>query len=188
MFINLVTAFAVTLFFSCQDASSSLHKYRQRNDGPSSEGEGILLKYTDSGKVVATLKTPYLKEFGINNFPYEEFPDGIAVTFVDDEGKENYIYADYALRYKPNNLIDLRDNVVLILNDSTTLKTSQLFWDQKNKWIFTDQPYTVRFPEDDSFNHGEGFDSDQDFEIFLSLNNQSRIYVNETAQNTDSIP
>lgn len=186
--LNLVTAFAVTLFFSCGNSAEDIQKFNQRSDGPSAEGEGVLLKYTDSGKVVATLKTPLIIEYGLSDFPYEEFPEGVEVTFIDDNKKENYITSDYAIRYKRSSLIDLRDNVVLITSDSTRLDASQLYWDQKDKWVFTDKPYTIQFP-DDSYNKGDLFDSSEDFKNFISLDNQSRMYVkdNATAIPKDSI-
>tara|TARA_B100000378_G_scaffold28072_1_gene21279 strand:+ start:3584 stop:4174 length:591 start_codon:yes stop_codon:yes gene_type:complete len=178
--LNLVTAFAVTLFFSCGNDTGEIQKFNQRSEGPSAEGEGVLLKYTDSGKVVATLKTPLIIEYGLVDFPYEEFPQGVSVTFIDDNQKENYVTSDYAIRYKRTNLIDLRKNVVLITSDSTRLDASQLYWDQKNKWVFTDKPYTIKFP-DDSYNNGDLFDSSEDFKNFISLDNQARMYVSETA-------
>ena len=177
--LNLVTAFAVTLFFSCGNSAGEIQKFNQPSDGPSTEGKGVLLKYTDSGRVVATLKTPLIIEYGLADFPYEEFPDGVEVTFIDDNKKENYITSDYAIRYKRSNLIDLRKNVVLITSDSTVLEASQLYWDQKNKWVFTDKPYTIEFP-DDSFNKGDLFDSSEDFKNFISLENQSRMFVKES--------
>jgi len=176
----LVTAFAVTLFFSCGNNAESIQKFNQRSEGPSAEGEGVLLKYTDSGKVVATLKTPLIIEYGLADFPYEEFPEGVEVTFIDDNKKENYITSDYAIRYKRSNLIDLRKNVVLITSDSTRLDASQLFWSQKDEWVFTDKPYTIKFP-DNSYNKGDLFDSSQDFKNFISLDNQSRMYVKDNA-------
>jgi len=180
-----VTAIAVTLFLGCKDASGDIQRFNQKSDGPSSEGEGIVLRYTDSGKVIATLITPYMKDFGLEPYPYQEFPDGVDVTFVDEDGRENFVTADYAKHYKVTGLIDLRQNVVITLSDSTKVTTDKLFWDQKNKWIFTDKAYTVRFPDDDSFNNGVGFESSEDFKNFLSLNNQSRMFVQdkqETAQ------
>lgn len=170
----------MTLFFSCTDASSNLQRFNQRGDGPAAEGEGIILKYTDSGKVVATLKTPYILDYSISDFPYEEFPDGVEVTFVDSDGNENFITSKYAIRYKSTNLIDLRDSVVLILSDSTKLNAEQLFWDQNNDWVFTYMPYKIRFPDDESYNEGYRFDSSEDFKNFISLDNQSRMFVEDT--------
>lgn len=150
----------------------------KRGEGPAAEGEGIVLKYTDSGKVVATLRTPFMKDYGTQDFPYQEFPDGVNVTFVGDDKKENYIRSDYAKLFKRTAIIDLRHNVVLILSDSTTLRTSQLYWDQTNDWVFTDKAYTIDFA-DGSFNNGEGFDSSENFKNFLSSGNRSRMYVKE---------
>ncbi|HEA31081.1 MAG TPA: LPS export ABC transporter periplasmic protein LptC [Leeuwenhoekiella sp.] len=173
-----VAAFAVTLFFACADNSEELHRFNQRAEGPAAKGEGIVLRYTDSGMVKATLRTPYMLDYSISEFPYQEFPDGIDVTFVGDDKKENHITSKYAKLFKQTNLVDLRKNVVLILSDSTTLKTSQLYWDQRNNWVFTNKAYTINFP-DGSFNNGQGFDSSENFKNFLSSGNQSKMFIKE---------
>jgi LPS export ABC transporter protein LptC len=173
-----VAAFAVTLFFACANNSGELQRFNQRAEGPAATGAGLVLRYTDSGKVVATLRTPKMLDYSISEFPYQEFPEGVDVTFVGDDKKENYITSKYAKLFKQTNLVDLRNNVVLILSDSTTLRTSQLYWDQRNNWIFTDRTYTINFP-DGSFNNGQGFDSSENFKNFLSSGNQSKMFVKE---------
>lgn len=181
-------ALGMTLFFACSHHSGDLQRFNQHDDGPAATGEGIVLKYTDSGKVVATLRTPLMLDYGMSTFPYQEFPKGVNVTFTGDDQKENFIRADYAKLFKRTHLIDLRHHVVLILSDSTTLRTSQLYWDQANNWVFTDKAYTIDFP-DGSFNNGEGFDSSENFKNFLSSGNKSRMYVekNEDKSQIDSI-
>ena len=184
-----VTALAVTFLFSCSHHSGDIQRFNQRGDGPSAEGEGIVLKYIDSGKVVATLRTLDLLDYGTSPFPYQEFPKGVNITFVGDDNKENFVRADYAKLFEPTNLIDLRHNVVVILSDSTILKTSQLYWDQEKSWVFTDKAYTIDFP-DGSFNNGQGFDSSENFKNFLSSGNNSRMYVKDTdiKKPKDSLP
>ncbi len=179
--IYLVTAFAVTLFFSCKGKGEEIRKLRMKSDAPIAEGTGINLKYTDSGKVTAHLKTPLLMDYGNLSFPYEEFPEGVEVTFIDEEGNENIITSKYAIRYKQTNLIDLREDVSLFTSDSVTLNAQQLYWDQTNNWIFTDQPYTL-ITADGSRNDGDLFDSDKDFTNFVSLNNVSKQYVKESTK------
>ncbi len=176
----LVTAFAVTLFLSC-DRGEEIRQMSIRSDGPVTEGTGINLKYTDSGKLTAHLRTPYIKNFANAEFPYEEFPEGVEVTFIDNEGRENVITSEYAIRYKNTNLIDLQTNVTLFTSDSVTLKAQQLYWDQSNSWIFTDQPYTI-ITKDGSRNDGDLFDSNEDFTNFVSLNNVSKQYVKENQE------
>ncbi|MGB3774097.1 MAG: LPS export ABC transporter periplasmic protein LptC, partial [Leeuwenhoekiella sp.] len=95
--------------------------------------------------------------------------------------------SQYAKLFKQTNLVDLRKDVVLILSDSTILKTSQLYWDQRNNWVFTNRAYTIDFP-DGSFNNGKGFDSSENFKNFLSSGNQSRMYIKEGNTNKSDSP
>ncbi len=175
--INLVTAFAVTLLLSC-DRDKEIRALGIKSDAPVSETTGINLKYTDSGKVTAHMKSPLMLNYATASYPYEEFPDGVEVTFIDDNGKTNVITSKYAIRYKDTNLIDLQEEVSLFTSDSTTLKAQQLYWDQSNNWIFTDKPYVI-ITKDGSRNEGDLFDSNKDFTDFVSLNNLSKQYVKE---------
>lgn len=175
---NLVTALAVTLFLSCKGGGDEVRKMNIKSDAPVSEGRNLDVKYTDSGKVTVTMKAPLMLDFSNAVSAYEEFPEGVHVTFIDDDGKTNTILANYAIRYKETNLIDLQDEVVLVTSDSVTLNAEQLYWDQRNSWVFTDQPYTIITP-DGSRNDGDLFDSNEDFTNFVSLNNRSKQYVKE---------
>ena len=78
--------------------------------------------------------------------------------------------SDYAIRYGSSGLVDLRRNVVLTTADGNVLEAQQLYWDQKGKWLFTDEPYRITF-SDGSYNDGSRFDANEDFTIFLSRNN-----------------
>lgn len=176
--IYLVAAFAVTLFFGCKGKGEEIRKSQIKSDGPVAEGTMINLKYVDSGKVTTHLRAGTMLNYENASFPYQEFPDGVEVVFIDDKGKKSTITSDYAVRYKKTALIDLRKNVKLVTNDSVTLNASQLYWDQKNNWIFTDQPYRL-VTADGSSNDGDLFDSNKDFTNFVSLNNVSKQYVQE---------
>jgi LPS export ABC transporter protein LptC len=161
--------FVVTLF-SCEGNYKKIQKLSQKDGAPFAEGKNINLKYTDSGKVVTNLIASRLWDYSNFQFPYQEFPDGIEVHFWDNN-KENTVTADYAIRYDKTNIIDLRKNVVLITSDSLTLKAEQLYWDQKNKWVFTDKPYRIEF-KDGSHNDGGRLDSSEDFKKIISRKNQ----------------
>ena len=183
---GLVTAIAVTfLLMGCGERSQDLKRFQAKPDGPTSEGTGIDMRYLDSGKVKAHLKAPYLKSFANESFPYDEFPKGIDLVFIDDDQKENFIRSDYAIQYKQTGLVDLRKNVVLITNKKDTLKADQLYWDSNKHWIFTDQPYTL-VSADGSRNDGDLFDSSEDFTNFVSLNNTSKQYLKDDDLTTEN--
>lgn len=139
-------------------------------DAPQAIGTGINLKYTDSGKVVATLKSVKMRDFSNKSFPYREFPEGLEVEFFDEENKKNTVTANYGVIYDETGLIDLQGEVVVITSDSTRLMAKQLYWDQNNNWVFTDHPNTIRF-KNGALNEGEGFDSNQEFSNFRSRSN-----------------
>ena len=79
--------------------------------------------------------------------------------------------SDYAVEFKSTGIIDLIGNVKITTSDSTLVTANQLYWDQTNEWIFTNQPYQIIFA-DGSYNDGLQFDSNQEFTTFLSRKNQ----------------
>ncbi len=173
----MVILFAVTLF-ACEGTYKKVQKMNLKDEQPVAVGKNINLKYTDSGKVSVNLLAPVLKDYSNFKFPYQEFPEGIILYFWED-GKKSTVVSDYAVKYEITGLVDLRGNVKITTSDSTVVNANQLYWDQKNKWIFTNQPYQIKFA-DGSYNDGEQFDSSQDFTTFLSRKNQGVQLIDKT--------
>lgn len=169
---------AITLF-ACEGNYKEIQQLSVSNLGPIAQGEGVNLKYTDSGKLVANLITPKLLDFSNYNFSFSEFPDGVEVQFWNEKGEKSTVTSDYGIHFDKANLVDLRGNVMLVTSDSVILKANQLYWDQNNKWVFTDQPYQITF-QDGSFNEGSSFDSNEDFNTFISRKNSGVQYVDKT--------
>jgi LPS export ABC transporter protein LptC len=175
----MVLVLAITLF-ACESNYQNVKKMSLSDGAPIAEGKNINFKYTDSGKLVTNLLADKLLDYSNLEFPYKEFPNGIEVRFWDEKGKKNTVTADYAIQFDNTGLVDLQNNVVVITADSVVLKANQLYWDQKNKWVFTDQPYQIKF-KDGSYNDGAvGFDSSEDFTTFLSRKNQGVQLVDKT--------
>lgn len=170
MYLSIVAISFVAMLFSCEGNLKGVREMEMPADAPQAIGTGIQLKYTDSGKVVATLESAKMRDFSNKGFPYREFPEGLKVKFIDEENLTNTVTADYGIIYDETGLIDLQGNVVVITSDSTRLMASQLYWDQTNNWVFTDRPNTIRF-KNGALNEGQGFDSNQDFSNFRSRSN-----------------
>ena len=166
MFKSVMTLLVViALFSSCEGNYKNIQKMNLKDEEPVAVGKTINLKFTDSGKVTVNLIAPVLKDY--SNF---KFPEGITLYFWDEDQKST-VSSDYAVEYKSTGLIDLRGNVTITTSDSTVVNANQLYWDQVNKWIFTNQAYQIKFA-DGSYNDGSQFDSNQEFTIFLSRKNQ----------------
>ncbi|TXD72289.1 LPS export ABC transporter periplasmic protein LptC [Aequorivita antarctica] len=180
MFKSVMALVLVITLFACESNYQNVKKLSLSDGAPIAEGKGINFKYTDSGKLVTNLLADKLLDYSNLEFPYKEFPEGIEVRFWDEDGKKNTVTADYAIQFDGTGLVDLRKNVVVVTADSVVLKANQLYWDQKNKWVFTDKPYQIKF-KDGSYNDGAvGFDSSEDFTTFLSRKNQGVQLVDKT--------
>tara|TARA_R110002124_G_scaffold99337_1_gene245327 strand:+ start:58368 stop:58940 length:573 start_codon:yes stop_codon:yes gene_type:complete len=179
---SVMTILCVITLFACEGTYGSKKQLSMTDGAPSGEGKNVNLKYTDSGKVVTNLIAPVLWDYSNVEFPYREFPEGVEVHFWKD-GEESTVRSDYAVQYDNTSIIDLRKNVVLVTSDSVELRAEQLYWDQDNKWIFSDRPFQIKF-KDGSYNDGARFDSSEDFTTFLSRKNQG-VQIIEAKENTD---
>ncbi|WP_316928117.1 hypothetical protein [Gillisia marina] len=90
---GIVTAITVTMLFSCEGNLNRVRALDMPDENPQAIGMGLNLKYTDSGRVVATLKSPKMLDFTNMEFPYREFPEGIQVEFFDEDLKKKYCYS-----------------------------------------------------------------------------------------------
>ena len=157
------------LFYCCtpKEQSISAINFEEVAQGT---GREVVVKHTDSGRLAATLIAPILKDFTHIDFPHYEFPGGVELTVYDKEGKESKIFADYAIQYEKTKMVDLQGNVKIITSDSSVLNAPQLYWNQKLHWVYTDQPYDVKF-KNGAKNKGSGFDANEDFTNFKSRSN-----------------
>ncbi len=170
IFISIVTILFVAMLFSCEGNLKGVREMEMPEDAPQAIGTGINLKYIDSGKVVATLKSDKMRDFSNKDFPYREFPEGLEVEFFGEKDEKNTVTANYGIIYDQTGLIDLQGDVVVVTSDSTRLMADQLYWDQENNWVFTDRKNTIRF-KNGAVNEGQGFDSNQEFSNFRSRSN-----------------
>jgi len=159
--LNIVTIILVTMFFSCNDGLKQVQKMGISENEPIGIAENINLKYTDSGRVTANLLSPKRLDFSNRDFPYDEFPDGVTLYLYDDENKKSTVVSDYAIIYSNTNLIDLQGHVLITTSDNNILKAEQLYYDQKNEWLFTNKPVT--FTTEKDIINGNGFDSNSKF-------------------------
>lgn len=180
--INTLKSIAVTLFvamlFSCQGKLGAVRKMGQGSDIPQAVGKKVNLFYTDSGNVRAHLKSPKLLDFSNHNFAYQKFPEGVKVYFYNQNKEKTTVIADYAVVYKKTDLVDLQGHVKIITPDSVVLKAEQLYWNQALNWVFTDKPYSIKM-QNGAINHGQGFDSNENFNTFISRSNVGVQYVEE---------
>ncbi len=172
----IVTAVVVTMFFSCKDNFKEVQQIGVLQNEPVGVAENINLKYTDSGIVKANLISPKMKDYSNREFAFQEFPDGIKLLLFDKDQKST-ILSDYAISYDQNDLIDLQKNVIIVTQQNDSIFADQLYYDQKNEQIFTNEAF--KFKSTTKIMSGVGFNSDKDFKDFQAMEITGTIYLDE---------
>lgn len=159
-------AFATLLLLSCEGNFKDVQKMGFSEFSPSGEADNFNMRYTDSGRITSTLVSAKMKEYATVEYPFTEFPKGINATFFDNKGAKTNIVADYAVRYKTTDIIDLQGNVVITNETGQIMETPQLYFDQKNEWFYTEKKF--KFTDPKGVSYGEGVDFSRDFKIVNS--------------------
>ena len=171
-------AFAVTLLFACESNFEQIQKMNTSEMMPTGDADSIHLKYSDFGIVKSILKAEKMLDFGSAQYPFTEFPNGVHLTLLDDKNQKSFVESDYAITFKETGIIDLRNNVKLTSPQGQVLETSQLYYDQKNEWFFTEKNFT--FTDVKGITKGQGIDFNKDFTRITYKNVYAESEVDQT--------
>ena len=160
---SVVILLGMAMLFSCDNDMRNLQQLSIQKKFPQGEAYDFKLVYTDSSKVVAVVTSKLNRDFTNQRMPYSEFPEGVRVEFYDQARHKNIVEANYGIIFPNSDILELRDNVVLTTYDGKKLKTSQLFWDQKEDWIFTDKEFSFIDEVKGTITNGIGMDFDKKF-------------------------
>lgn len=181
-FLNVLAVITVLLYVAgCKNDIEVVNALTNELDLPNQSGKNIEFQLTDSGKLKLIFRAPigerYVKE---NEEPYREFPKGIEVMFFNDEEiLESKITAGYAKQWEEQMLWKANDSVVAqnVLTGER-LDTEELFWDEKNKQIYSNV-FTKITNEDGIFYGEKGFEADQDLENYKLIGSSGTVKVKD---------
>lgn len=118
--------------------------------------------YTDSGLVQIIAESPHMISYDDKDAPYSEFPEGIKVRFYNGtEEVQSRLSAKFAIYYHQKGLWEARDSVVAVNQKQEVLETELLFWNEREKSIYSDK--FVKVTTAQQVIMGEKFESNQDF-------------------------
>ena len=116
---------------------------------------------------IQTVQSPKEKTLfpnGIQIFAYNKALDTIAT-----------ISSDFAIENKHNEIVEVKNNVISKNSQQHQLTTEQLFWDRRNKRIYTDGFVTLKTKN--QIIMGFGFTADQYFSTYSLSNITGTIYL-----------
>ncbi len=109
--------------------------------------ESIVTQQTINHTIVQSLNgvrqskmvAPLMERYDMAREPFMEFPNGIEITTYDSIGSvASTIRANYAIYYEKRQIWEARGNVVgHNVPEERTLRTEQLFWDEKIGRIYS---------------------------------------------------
>jgi LPS export ABC transporter protein LptC len=174
-FVGYIVVFTLGLVLqSCESNLKDVQRIYKTSFVPTGEADSMNLKYVDSGKVKSMVQSLKMIDYSTAKNPFVEFPKAVLVTIFDDKGNRTTIVADKAVSYKRTEVIDLIGNVKITTYDGKVLATNQLYFDQKNEWFFTEEPFQFK-DADGSFLQGVGIDFSKDFKVFNMQNNNGEV-------------
>lgn len=166
---SIAMIFMAMLFWSCSDNYTRVGDEAQKKIFTQGIAENFVMTYTEvrenlepedsePSRVISVLTSDKSEDFTNLTFPYQTFPDGLVLDIYDAENRKSVIRADYGIIYSATDLIDLRGNVVVDSYDGKKLESPQLYYDQINEWIFTQEKFKYTNPEEGTIMDGEGMD------------------------------
>ena len=175
--MHFLRIFIFIFLLSCEDNFQEIQNINSKNILPIGITENLKLIYTDSAKVKAILYSDLNKDFTNQSFPYSEFPEGVKITFYDNDLNETIVTSDYAITYNKTNIVNLIGNVVINNYDGSELKTKQLFWDPEQEWLFTEEKFSFKNIDYDII--ASRLDANRSFTIFNTGKLDGKVLVED---------
>lgn len=140
---------------------------------------------SDSGVVRYRIKTPVWYIYDEVNEPYWRFPEGLNLDKFDNFfRREAEVTADSATYFKNKQLWRLDGNVNISNVMNEKFLTRQLFWDQRQRKLYSDS--FIHIETSDKVLEGYGFDSNEQLTRY-SIRKVSGIFPANSLRRKDSI-
>ncbi len=164
----------MVLFFACSNDLEEVNALFETIDTDIEHATDVHVIYSDSAKIRLKVNGPKLERHVGPKDPKDVFTDGVHVEFMDENQVPlSWLDAKYLERVERENLVTVRDSVVLYNTENEKLETSELIWDEKNEYIYTDKFVRITQPEKGDTSYGYGFETNKQFTEFTIKKNFS---------------
>jgi LPS export ABC transporter protein LptC len=169
--------FSVIWITSCENDIKVINTIGNKDYLPIESAKDVETIYSDSGYIRMIVKAPQLDRYE-GEKPYVEMPKGILVYFYDTLNQViSKLTANYAINYEKDNLVEAKNNVVVVNEKKEQLNTEHLVWDQKKAIIYSDK--FVKINTGKEILWGEGLNSDDRFDKWKILKVKGSFTINQ---------
>lgn len=183
--VTAFTILSIWLTASCKNSIEEVKALSYKDTFPLESARDVEMIFSDSAKIQALLKSPLVNRYGGDN-PYIILPEGMNVYFFDENKKvKTSLKAGYAIKYDKSEVMEARQNVVVVNHLGEKLKTEHLVWDQNKRIIYTEQEVTIL--RKNELIKGRGMRADESFDKWIILKPMGTFYIN-TGEDSTSGP
>ena len=153
--------FAFGILCSCENDVKEVELLTNNKKIPITKGKNVEFIYSEKSTVKVKITAPLMEEFGEEN-KYVEMTEGVEVLFYDSLQKvASTLTSNYAIHRVSKNIMEAKDDVVVVNEKGEVLKTEHLIWLEDTAKIYTEEFVTIT--TEDEVIMGTGMEANQDF-------------------------
>lgn len=169
--------FIIGIVCSCKNDINEVNALTLNANQPIRTGKNIELIYSEKGNTKITVKAPEMEEYE-GEESYMEMIKGIEVLFYDSLQKvTTTLTSNYAINRLDKNIMEAKNDVVVINEKGERLNTEHLIWRQDSAKIYTNE--FVKITTADEILMGEGLVANEDFTKYKILKIKGIINIKE---------
>lgn len=150
-------------------------------------GKDVAIYVSNDGKIGAKLTAPLMNRYLIDSSKMIEFPQSIHVDFYKDSNQiESQLSAKYAKYKETENIVYLKEEVVIFNTLGDTLWCKEMYWDQNTGKFYTEQDVVWKQHNPLAKIYGKGLEANQnltDIRIFKPQANSYAIIQDSSSLN-----
>ena len=150
-------------------------------------GKDVAIYISNDGKLGAKLTSPLMNRYLEDSSKMIEFPLSIHVDFYKDSNQvESQLSAKYAKYKETENIVFLKEDVIIFNTLGDTLWCKEMYWDQNTGKFYTEQDVVVKQHSPLAKIYGKGLEANQnltDIRIFKPQANSYAIIQDSSSFN-----
>ena len=150
-------------------------------------GKDVAIYVSNDGKLGAKLTASLMNRYLEDSSKMIEFPQSIHVDFYKDSNQiESQLSAKYAKYKETENMVYLKEDVVVFNTLGDTLWCKEMYWDQNTGKFYTEQDVVVKQHSPLAKIYGKGLEANQnltDIRIFKPQANSYAIIQDSSSLN-----
>lgn len=173
--LNTAALVGCAVFFaltSCEEDLAAANKKKKTNF-PSEIIHNAKMIRRDSGVVSLRLNAPLIEKYSLIDSPYVEARKGLYLEYFDKKKPKvpGKIWAKYAKYNVLKDFYEAKGNVKILTNEGQTFATQKIYWDKKNRKMFTSDTVFVTDKDGSTLVGANGMVAKDDFSEYMFYNN-----------------